>query len=94
MRLLVPTLICAMAFLLPVAIAAPSEDDSGDSFSMPSPSWFGLCNAYEHNANGREHGNAGNAPPFAWLADQADSNETSVSGWCANNTAHPGNSGK
>lgn len=70
----------------PAAIASAAPDD----FSMPDQALFGLCTAYAHNENGREHGNAGNAPPFMWLADQAEAEDQTVEEFCGD-VDHPGN---
>ena len=55
------------------------------------PNNFGLCTAWAANENGRENGNAGNAPPFKALQDTAaeDGYET-VEDWCAEFGQQPG----
>lgn len=85
MKLLIWLSVLVMA--MPVAIAHHNEDhgNKGTIPDMPSSSWFGLCNAYAHNENGREHGNAGNAGPFQYLAQQAEAEDQTVEEWCAEN---------
>jgi hypothetical protein len=66
------------------AVAVPSG-------GMPGPSWFGLCTAWDANGGNDNPGNAPNAPPFAWLQDQAEEADQTVAEWCAENAPHPGN---
>lgn len=47
------------------------------------PALYGLCTAWAHNGNGREHGNAENAPPFAALQAAAQAAEQDVEAFCA-----------
>jgi hypothetical protein len=51
------------------------------------PALYGLCTAWHANANGRAHGNAGNAAPFAALTEAAG--DESVSEFC--DGVRPGN---
>lgn len=53
------------------------------------PAKFGLCTAWAANANGREHGNAENAPPFQNLQSAADAQDQTVEEFC--NGVTPGN---
>lgn len=80
-------IVAALGLLAPLAVAHHSEEHSANTSShdMPTSAIFGLCNAWAHNENGREHGNAGNAPPFLWLAEQADEDDQTVEEWCADN---------
>jgi hypothetical protein len=55
------------------------------------PNNFGLCTAYQANENGRDNGNAGNAPPFAALEEAAEAADQTVEEWCGENGQHPGN---
>ncbi len=82
-----------IATLMVTALTVPAAVGAVPSDGMPGASWYGLCTAYENNENGRENGNAGNAGPFAWLQEQADENDQTVSEWCAENTEHPSNNG-
>lgn len=45
----------------------PTADNLGEH-----PALYGLCTAWFANENGREHGNAENAPPFQALQEAAD----------------------
>lgn len=51
---------------------------------------YGLCMAYENNENGRENGQAGEAPPFQELEDRAEENDQTVEEYCAEHGQHPG----
>lgn len=53
------------------------------------PALYGLCTAWHANENGRENGNAGDAPPFAALEQAAEDNDQSVSEYC--DGVRPGN---
>lgn len=77
----------AILLAMPLALAHHNEDHGakGTVPSMPDASIFGLCNAWMHNENGREHGNAGNAGPFTWLQQQAEEDDQTVEEWCAAN---------
>jgi hypothetical protein len=54
------------------------------------PNNFGLCTAWAASENGREHGRAGEAPPFHALQDEAEAADQTVEEWCAENGQHPG----
>lgn len=53
------------------------------------PALYGLCTAWHANENGRENGNAGNAPPFAALQEAAEAEDQTVSEFCEG--VRPGN---
>lgn len=62
-----------------------------DSFpGFPSEATYGLCTAYENNQNGRDNGQAGEAPPFQELEDRAEDNDQTVEEYCNENAQHPG----
>ena len=81
------TMVAALGLLAPLAAAHHAEEHSSNTSShdVPDASIFGLCVAYAHNGNGREHGNAGNAPPFLWLAEQAEEDDQTVEEFCRSN---------
>lgn len=58
----------------------------------PEQALFGLCTAWGANENGRENGNAENAPPFQGLQDQAEEADQTVEEYCAD-VPHPGGNG-
>ncbi|HVM40878.1 MAG TPA: hypothetical protein VM618_08900 [Acidimicrobiia bacterium] len=53
------------------------------------PALYGLCTAWHANENGRENGKAGEAPPFASLAQAAENADQSVTEFCTG--VRPGN---
>lgn len=55
---------------------------------------YGLCTAWANNENGRENGNAGEAPPFQALQDAAEENDQTVEEWCEENADHPSENGR
>lgn len=67
-----------------VAALAQGPDPNG-------PAKYGLCTAYFASETGREHGNAGDAPPFQNLADAAEENDESIEDFCSG--TRPGNRG-
>ncbi len=90
------TTIAIAVTLLTVPAAAMAGHGNGnggghDTFpGLPNAAFFGICTAYENNQNGQENGQAGEAPPFQWLSDQAEEEEQTVEEWCAENGQHPG----
>lgn len=55
---------------------------------------FGLCTAWENNEQGRENGNAEDAPPFQALQDEAEEQGyDSVEEFCAD-VGHPSENGR
>ena len=87
MKTLAILTVLAMAMpVLPLALAHHNDNHgaNGTVPDMPSQSIFGLCTAWAHNGNGREHGNAGNAGPFVWLQNQAEAEDQTVEEFCAN----------
>lgn len=82
-----PLLVAALLAL--IAPAGVALADPGDFPGMPNQSLFGLCTAWQHNGNGQENGNAENAPPFVWLAEQAEAEDQTVEEFCGD-VAHPG----
>lgn len=59
------------------------------------PGWddaatYGICTAYENNENGRENGQAGEAPPFQELGDRAEEQNQTIEEYCEENGQHPG----
>lgn len=76
------TAIAVASAMVLVAIPMTVAANHPAGFSMPGASFWGLCNAYENNENGRENGNAGNASPFHWMQEQADENDQTVEEWC------------
>lgn len=90
-------IVMAMALVLvgvpSVGIAGHGNGNGGghDTFpGLPDAATFGICTAYENNENGRENGQAGEAPPFFWLQEQADENDQTVEEYCEENGQHPG----
>lgn len=87
-------LLLLAALVAPATLAAAHHNENhgnnGTVPSMPSQALFGLCTAWAHNENGREHGNAGNAGPFRWLQQQAEAEDQTVEEYCAENARHPG----
>lgn len=80
-----------IASLVVPATALAGHGPTHENFpGLPGAAMWGICNAYAHNEKGRENGNAGNAPPFAWLADQAEAEDQTVEEYCAQ-FAKPGN---
>lgn len=57
-------------------------NDDADDDGPSDASTYGRCTAYEANENGREHGNAGNAPPFQALQDDAEAENETVEEHC------------
>lgn len=70
-------------------VALPVAADPGPF----GPNNFGLCTAWANNENGRENGNADEAPPFQSLQQQAEDANQTVAEWCAENAPHPGGNG-
>lgn len=69
------------------ALAAPTIAAAEPVFpGLPDQALFGICMAWQHNETGREHGNPEQAPPFAWLQQQADGNDQTVEEYCADYT--------
>jgi hypothetical protein len=73
--------------------AGPGENNGNGGGPGPfGPNNFGLCTAWAASENGRENGNAGNAPPFRALQDTAaEEGYDSVEDWCAEYGQQPGN---
>lgn len=65
-----------------IALAA-TPVAAADFPGLPDQALFGICTAYGANEQGRENGNAENAAPFAWLADQADAEDETVEEFCS-----------
>lgn len=87
-------MIALSLFVVPGAALAGHGNGNGgghDTFpGLPDQALFGICTAYENNENGRENGQAGNAPPFQWLNETADDADQTVEEFCAENGQHPG----
>lgn len=86
--------IAATLLMVPAAAVAGHGNGNGgghDTFpGLPDAATFGICNAYDNNENGRENGQAGEAPPFYWLGEQAEEEDQTVEEWCDENAEHPG----
>lgn len=86
--------VAVMLLTVPAAAVAGHGNGNGgghDTFpGLPDEASYGICTAYENNENGRENGQAGNAPPFQWLSDQAEEEDQTVEEWCMENGQHPG----
>jgi hypothetical protein len=83
----------AMLAIPPAAMAGHGNGNGNghDSYpGFPDAATYGLCTAYENNENGRENGQAGEAPPFQSLEDRADENNQTVEEYCEENGQHPG----
>lgn len=75
------------------AVAGHGNGNGGghDTYpGFPDAATYGLCTAYENNENGRENGQAGEAPPFQELEDRAEEEDQTVEEYCAENGQHPG----
>lgn len=79
---------------IPVSAVAGHGNGNGQGHDQypgfPDAATYGLCTAYENNENGRENGNAGQAPPFQELQDRAEDENQTVEEYCAENGQHPG----
>lgn len=53
---------------------------------------YGLCTAWENNENGRDNGNAEDAPPFQALQEEAQKEHDSVQEYC-DDVTHPSENG-
>lgn len=83
----------AMIAVPGTALAGHGNGNGGghDSFpGFPNAATFGLCTAYENNEEGRENGQAGQAPPFQELQDRAEEDDQTVEEYCEENGQHPG----
>ncbi len=78
MRIMLVAALIALT-LLPLATADPPTGRG----APPDAALFGLCTAWANNDNGRQHGNAENAPPFVHLQQQAEDADQSVEEYCA-----------
>lgn len=80
---------------IPTSAVAGHGNGNGqghDSYpGFPDAALFGLCTAYENNENGRENGQAGDAPPFQELEDRAEEEDQTVEEYCEENAEHPSN---
>jgi hypothetical protein len=82
MRLYLAAAVLALAMpLLTTHVVADPPD-----FSLPDQALYGVCTAWSHNGTGREHGRAGDAPPFAELQELADEADQTVEEFCAEQT--------
>lgn len=88
------TMVALSLFVVPGAALAGHGNGNGgghDSFpGTPGEALYGLCTAYENNENGRDNGQAGEAPPFQELNETAEENDQTVEEYCAENAEHPG----
>lgn len=75
------------------AMAQQGPPDNGGGPGPFGPNNFGLCTAWAANETGRDNGNAGSAPPFQALQDEAEAADQTVEEWCADNAPHPRNNG-
>lgn len=62
----------AMLAVMGVSGGAALADRPTSDNLAEHPALYGLCTAWFANENGRENGNAENAPPFQALQDAAD----------------------
>lgn len=93
MRWLITTTVALSLLMVPGAALAGHGNGNGgghDGFGLPDQATYGMCTAYENNEQGRENGQAGQAPPFQWLNEQADENDQTVEEYCMENGQHPG----
>lgn len=81
-----------LAGLLVAGLTLPAAALATPPGGMPDQSLHGLCTAYEANENGRENGNAGDAPPFQDLQDRAEENNQTVEEFCQD-VDHPSSNG-
>lgn len=74
--------VCLAVAMVPLAAAHHDDDHENGGGSPPDQALFGLCTAWGANSNGREHGNAENAPPFQSLQNQAEEADQTVEEFC------------
>lgn len=67
-------------------IAAPAAFAGSQALSEDSA--YGICTAYENSEEGRENGNASQAPPFQALEENATAENESVESYCSD-VDHP-----